>query len=79
MIRQKLICDADVGVITHNWVARRDTPWPNFNTWHKCRNFNSIVEWSEKRNVYSDGRKLTRPAGIAGLDPPPWRNVWDII
>ncbi|KAL8756448.1 MAG: hypothetical protein Q9199_002930 [Rusavskia elegans] len=68
---EKLICDADVGVITYNWVAVRDAPWPNFNTVHKCRNFDGIVEWSKKNNAPSFGETLKRPDEVVGLENPP--------
>lgn len=66
-----LTCDADVGVITAEWVARRHTEWPNFNTWHTCRNFDGIVEWSKEHNAPYDGHPLRRPDNIAGLEIPP--------
>lgn len=71
ILRQKLTCDADVGVVTTDWVARRSTPWPNFNTWHKCRNFDGVVEWAKRNNAPYYGDPLTRPSDIAGLEPPP--------
>ena len=71
ILRQKLTCDADVGVVTANWVARRHTAWPNFNTWHTCRNFDGVVEWSKEHNAPYYGHPLRRPGNIAGLEPPP--------
>ncbi|KAL9584052.1 MAG: hypothetical protein Q9212_002351 [Teloschistes hypoglaucus] len=71
MLRQKLTCDADVGVITHNWVAQRETPWPNFNTLHQCRNWDAVVEWSEKHQAPGVPHMMKRPINIPGLDPPP--------
>ncbi|KAH9917538.1 uncharacterized protein B0H18DRAFT_1034076 [Fomitopsis serialis] len=38
MLRQVLMCNADVGLITFDWVAGFDVPFPNFSTLHKCRN-----------------------------------------
>ena len=71
MLRQKITCDGDVGVITDNWTQRRKNPWPNFNTWHTCRNFDGIVQWSLDHNVVSYGEKLERPSDILGLERPP--------
>ena len=71
MLRQKLTCDADVGIVTHTWVARRETPWPNFNTLHKCRNYAGVVQWSEKHQAPGIGNMMRRPSDIAGLEPPP--------
>ncbi|CAF9940387.1 MAG: hypothetical protein HETSPECPRED_002399 [Heterodermia speciosa] len=71
MLRQKLTCDADVGVITHSWVAARETPWPNFNTKHKCRNWDGVVEWSRVHQAPGVPHMMKRPSGVKGLDPPP--------
>ncbi|KAI4247944.1 MAG: hypothetical protein L6R42_009450, partial [Xanthoria sp. 1 TBL-2021] len=71
ILRQKLTCDADVGVITYNWVAVRDLPWPNFNVLHKCRNFEGVVEWSKKHNAPYDGVPLRKPSWVKGLENPP--------
>ncbi|KAL9597002.1 MAG: hypothetical protein Q9219_005428 [cf. Caloplaca sp. 3 TL-2023] len=71
MLRQKLTCDADVGIITYNWVAVRELPWPNFNVLHKCRNFDGVVEWGKKHNAPYNGVPLKRPAGVVGLQNPP--------
>jgi len=71
MLRQKLTCDADVGIIAHTWVSRRATPWPNFNTLHKCRNYDGVVKWSKKHNAPGIHEQMRRPSNIAGLDPPP--------
>ncbi|KAF2170055.1 hypothetical protein M409DRAFT_19664 [Zasmidium cellare ATCC 36951] len=45
MLRQVLMCNADAGVLTMNWVESHSQPYPNFNTWHKCRNFDSVMDW----------------------------------
>ncbi|KAB5550021.1 hypothetical protein GE09DRAFT_1223832 [Coniochaeta sp. 2T2.1] len=47
MLRQALMCQGDVGIITYNWVK----PWgiyPDFSTNHKCRKFDKIVEWADR-------------------------------
>ncbi|KAG2028572.1 hypothetical protein BDR03DRAFT_822552, partial [Suillus americanus] len=46
MIRLNIICDADVTMITWDWVQGRDIPYPpNFNTRHQCRNYEKILDW----------------------------------
>ena len=69
ILRQKLVCDVDVGLMTHYWVSRRKAPWPNFNIVHKCRNFDGVVEWSKKHNL--PRVDLTPPDNNKGMDPPP--------
>lgn len=39
------MCQADTGLITYAWVPFSDHPTPDFNTMHKCRNFDAIREW----------------------------------
>ncbi|KAI0100721.1 hypothetical protein F4776DRAFT_676446 [Hypoxylon sp. NC0597] len=47
MLREVLLCQGDVGIITYNWVK----PWgiyPDFSTEHKCRKLDKIVAWADK-------------------------------
>jgi hypothetical protein len=34
--------------MTYNWVQDNPTPYPDFDTRHRCRNFDTLLEWSEK-------------------------------
>jgi len=52
MIRQNLMCVADVGVISYDWVSGWEVPFPDFNTWHKCRNFDDILDWTTAHRVH---------------------------
>ncbi|KAH9947858.1 hypothetical protein B0H21DRAFT_691091, partial [Amylocystis lapponica] len=45
MLRQTLMCNADAGLVTFDWVAGFPTPYPDFNTLHRCRNFDRIMDW----------------------------------
>ncbi|KAI9806559.1 MAG: hypothetical protein M1833_003746 [Piccolia ochrophora] len=71
MLRQKLMCDADVGVISYDWVSIRDQPWPNFNTWHKCRDFEAVFEWGVEHQAKFSGGEIVKPEGVVGLESPP--------
>jgi hypothetical protein len=42
-----LMCTSDVSLITFNWVHNWKPPTPNFNTQHKCRDFETILSWAE--------------------------------
>ena len=46
MIRQIVMCNADVGLVGAVWVEGAPGPYPNFNTWHQCRNFDNILQWT---------------------------------
>ncbi|KAF2838637.1 hypothetical protein M501DRAFT_975262 [Patellaria atrata CBS 101060] len=70
MLRQKLMCDADVTIIPYRWVKGHADPYPNFNTLHSCRNFDSIREWSVRRQIPD------LPSRYA-LHPLPGEKIWD--
>lgn len=69
MIRQNLVCNADAGIITYNWVKDHSTPYPNFNTLHKCRNFDSLMG-------YAKSIPIPVPAGYQ-LAPQVGDKVWE--
>ncbi|KAI1444276.1 hypothetical protein F5Y02DRAFT_428051 [Annulohypoxylon stygium] len=53
MLRETLLCQGDVGIITYNWVK----PWgiyPDFSTEHKCRKLDKIMEWADKNALPAD-------------------------
>lgn len=51
ILRQNLMCTGDVGLITYDWVAGFSAPYPNFNTQHKCRDFERILTWNEEHGL----------------------------
>lgn len=53
ILRQRLMCDADIGVFGSYWVqnATRPRPFVDFNTKHVCRNFDPIRAWGEERQI----------------------------
>ncbi|KAL8376467.1 hypothetical protein RB595_007522 [Gaeumannomyces hyphopodioides] len=47
-IRQALMCNADTGLLGQVWYNPRNvTPFPDFNTKHRCKNFDAIREWAK--------------------------------
>jgi len=71
-LREKLLCNADVGVITYNWVKHHSQPVPNFNTNHKCRNFDAISAWQKKNQAPVPYKgKVTRTPDAVDLDEIP--------
>lgn len=46
------MCTVDVGVLGQVWV-HPDNPEPfvDFNTKHRCRNFDAIRDWAEKNQL----------------------------
>lgn len=72
LLRQKLMCDADVGLIPMFWVKHHDHPWPDFSTTHKCRNFDATWQWVKSHGVQvPEGYVLERPNDALELELPP--------
>ncbi|KAG1856641.1 hypothetical protein DFJ58DRAFT_784249 [Suillus subalutaceus] len=60
MIRQNIMCNADVTMITWDWVQEHKIPYPNFNTRHQCRNYEKILDWAVKHAVHIPESAVTR-------------------
>ena len=39
------MCTADVGIFGYYWWKGQDIPLQDFETVHRCRNFNDILDW----------------------------------
>ena len=70
------MCDADMGIVTYNWIRNHYQPHPNFNVQHKCRNFDAAVQWTIQRAVNASSLKesyFTRPNDdVVEFDEPPF-------
>lgn len=72
MILQSLMCSADVGIITHNWIHNELFPtdpktrvFADFNSVKKCRDFDSILDWAQKHGL----KKTTANFGNLKWEP----------
>jgi hypothetical protein len=73
------MCHGDVSLLTYNWVEGRDMPYPNFNTVHKCKKWDTLVAWNRNRDVtwqweLGGGQQLaipTKPADVVPMATPP--------
>ncbi|KAK0620810.1 hypothetical protein B0T14DRAFT_431761 [Immersiella caudata] len=60
MLLQALMCSADVGIITHNWVhdERYSEPktraFPDFGANKMCRNFDAVMDWLREKGGIRD-------------------------
>ncbi|KAJ5959318.1 uncharacterized protein N7479_006468 [Penicillium vulpinum] len=63
ILRQNIMCNADVGIIPHEWVSQTPDPFANFNTWHKCRDLKSVENWIHEHEIPTtpDGSDLPIP------------------
>lgn len=67
LIRQSLMCNADVAVIRWNWVKNHHKPYPNFNTLHACRKFEKVMDWAVQ---HGDRSEVTRREDTIDLPFP---------
>lgn len=55
ILRQQLMCVVDVGVLGQIWYQPEEEqnpiPFVDFNTKHKCRDFEAVREWAEKQQL----------------------------
>ena len=75
MLRQKIMCNADVGIIPHHCIKQSPDPFVNLNRWHKCRDIGSVERWIEEHaipEVEGEG-SLPRPEGDRVWGEPLWR------
>jgi hypothetical protein len=54
-LRQILMCHVDIGIVGQVWFNPKDPrAFPDFNTRHKCKNFDDIRRWATDRQVPPD-------------------------
>lgn len=46
ILRQAVTCASDVTVATSNWIQNHPRPYPDFNTMHKCWDFDVVRKWA---------------------------------
>ncbi|KAH8880797.1 hypothetical protein GQ53DRAFT_669188, partial [Thozetella sp. PMI_491] len=72
-LRQVIMCNADMHIITYDWVGHVTYPWPDFSINKQCRNYESLMDWIIEREARApQGHSLlVRPpnAGIKPIDP----------
>ncbi|OGM44990.1 hypothetical protein ABOM_005775 [Aspergillus bombycis] len=72
MLRQKLMCDPDVGMVTYVWAKGWKQPFPDFNTIHKCRDYSKVLEWARRNYVHGrDVADIERAPGALERDTRP--------
>ncbi|KAI9640724.1 hypothetical protein NHQ30_011033 [Ciborinia camelliae] len=56
IIRQQLMCQVDTGVLGQVWWDKsKPQAFVDFNTEHKCKNFDAIRQWAEERQLPAAG------------------------
>ncbi|KAI1128411.1 hypothetical protein F5Y10DRAFT_292062 [Nemania abortiva] len=49
-LRQYVMCNADVVLLTYDWIPNYSRPWPNFGIRHECASWDAIDEWARKHS-----------------------------
>lgn len=67
------VCNADVGVVSHEWIKQSPDPFANFNTWHKCRDIESVERWIDENEIPTppDGSDIPIPLNAKIFPRPP--------
>jgi len=71
IIRQNLMCSGDVGMITYEWVKGFSRPYPDFNTWHQCRNLDKILDWGNQHAIHIPRNHVSRFGNEVDLSEAP--------
>jgi hypothetical protein len=62
LLRQVIMCHGDVSLHTYSWIDELRVPWPSMQTEHQCRNWDTLMEWSEEHHIPDlTGPILTHP------------------
>ena len=73
MLRQVIMCNGDLHIITYNWVEHVDYPWPDFSVSRQCRSWDNILDWIKPRTTHTKEKNglLLRPEDAAVKDVNP--------
>ncbi|KAK1488488.1 hypothetical protein CABS01_02118 [Colletotrichum abscissum] len=72
ILRQFVMCHADVGLVASHWVADANHPWPDFNTNKICKDFDGILEWTLSHQAPPGTEMIPKkPHGVKVLATPP--------
>ncbi|CDM30297.1 hypothetical protein DTO013E5_9278 [Penicillium roqueforti] len=55
IVRQELMCTVDSGVLGQVWIyPENPEPYVDFNTQHRCKNFDAVRRWAEDNQLPQD-------------------------
>jgi len=74
ILRQNLMCNADVEMLTYNWRKTQHNPFPDIGAVKLCRDFEALVKWQEEVELKDEPAKWARikkEATAVDLPMPP--------
>lgn len=78
MLLQNLICNANVDLITLQWMETQPHPMPDFAIDHQCRDLETISRWQEKVGVDFEGLMTVEMPENAHVVPVE-SHYWDLF
>jgi hypothetical protein len=69
-IRNRLMCQPSVELMTYNWVEGQRKPFPDFTTTGQCWDFEQLQKWQEKHKVSSMSQEKWNALRIPEDDKP---------
>ncbi|OAL31794.1 hypothetical protein AYO22_00664 [Fonsecaea multimorphosa] len=71
-LREVLMCNpGGTEVILFHWMADSEKPYPDYNTFHQCRDPGAVLDWALENAVKIRG-PLTKPKGVFALQDAPY-------
>jgi hypothetical protein len=59
------MCNADVSVVTYNWVENEENAFPDFRLNKQCRDYDAVVKCARQHFVnYGHPRRFGKPKGM---------------
>ena len=78
ILLENLMCNANVDLITFNWMETQERPFPDFNINHQCRDFDTVVRWQEENAVsMEEWVAMKKPEGVIEVPAP--QGYYDIF
>ncbi|KAK6520994.1 hypothetical protein TWF506_001230 [Arthrobotrys conoides] len=77
IILQNLMCQANLDVITLNWVNTQTNPFPDFSVNKKCRDYGVIKKWQDENKLDDEIlKRMVRPKSYVEIAAP-LQNIMD--
>ncbi|EON98885.1 putative tat pathway signal sequence protein [Phaeoacremonium minimum UCRPA7] len=77
ILRQNIMCNADVEMLTYNWRLTQHNPFPDIGAHKVCRDFDALVRWQEEVELKDEPAKwakIVKHPDAVDLPMPPHLN-----
>lgn len=77
MLMQHMLCTADTGFLTYNWMEKWDHPWPDMSVHRQCKDWRLLEEYRDTYGVPDIDKydNYIKPEGATELKQP--QAYWD--